>query len=80
MATEGTRRSKRGLASASEETRARVARGGGVARHNISLLLQPTPKLGYVCQGLEAKRGRTIETVSETLAEKEDRALKQSTE
>jgi len=35
MATEGTRRSKRGLASASEETRARVARGGGVAPHNI---------------------------------------------
>jgi len=35
METEETGRTKRGLASANEETRARVARVGGVAPHNI---------------------------------------------
>jgi general stress protein YciG len=35
METEETGRVKRGLASANEETRARVARVGGVAPHNI---------------------------------------------
>ena len=35
MKLEEAGRAKRGLASANEETRERVARGGGVAPHNI---------------------------------------------
>ena len=57
METEHTQRVKRGLASASEETRLRVARKGGVSPHHTRRSrMEQTMKLGLEWRKLEVRQ------------------------
>lgn len=67
--------SKRGLGSASEETRERVAKSGGTAPHTIRGLQGSSPELrkaiarkGGLARGAQRRRMKQLETESQVFS------------